>query len=236
MAKSKQRKKANPADNDKLIINRASNMLKNGFQWKVNIQKGSNKCEVISDIYTKTHFIKIPQNDPTNGLNLLHELCHAHLSEHGDPCFLTPIFAIGTKQQDILDITSVLTASCDWFVEEIEYSLARIPFLKEVEWFTDNFKKTMHSIQNKSNQDRFLHAFLIAQAHRYLHTTIPVDGILSEMVSAFLETDPSQPSLKNLLHLVNKLLSIQDKSINRIRGLDFVLDGECYAWKIIPQT
>jgi hypothetical protein len=234
MAKSRPRKKEDPAVKDRLLISQAIKKVQKGLQWVVKTEKGTDRCQIDSDPVDKVHHIKLGKGDPTQGLDLLHELCHASLGEKIHLGFATKIYAAGTEKQQVLEAAAALNVGSDWFIEELEYTLVPEQFLKEVKYFADNLPQFRRRMPRQSIADFLDDAFSMAQAERYLHQSMPVDGAIANMVRALLETDPSQPSIESLVALSNRLLQAQGELIGRILQVEVVLDGQMYAWKFLP--
>jgi len=226
MAKSKQRKKPDPAAEEKEKIHRAINRIRKGLKWQVKIEKSNRNCRILSDHSKRVHNIELGKQDPTHGLDLLHELCHAHLHDHYHPFFSTQIFAIGTEKQQIQDTAPVLNLALDWFVEELEHTLVPQLFEKEVNFFAEKLIQFQYHRHQRSVIENCEEALLIAQSQRYLQLSIPVDGVRSDLVRELLKSDPSQPSIENLITLMNDLLFILRENLGRTIQVETLQDGD----------
>lgn len=232
MAKSRRRKKADHVADEKEATHRAINKIKKGLNWRITIKKGEGRCRILSDQRERVHAIYLGRQDPTNGLDLLHELCHAHFHEHSHPSFSTLIFATGTDKQQYFDTIHAINLARDWFVEDFEHSLVPIPFEREIKDLTANLLQLRYHTHQGGVSYLCEEALLIAQSKRYLQQSIPADGALADMVCTILETDPSQPSIESLVALINKLLHVQKEIVGRTLHVELVYEGECEMWKI----
>ena len=232
MAKSKRRKKVDVAALDTAVVDRAIRKIMKGLQWEVTISEVGTKCDIESDELKKCHHIRLPKHDPYKGLSTLHELCHANLAETVHPLFGAFIFASDSKKELVIASSSALQMAGDWFVDELEHSHAPGPYKKEL---AADFGMVPEILKLQQIDLRALcsTALLIAQSRRYLSFTIEVEGFLAELIHALEETDPSLPTIENLMKLANRLLQVLHEKLGQLIQVECVIDGDINSVKFI---
>ncbi len=185
---------------------------------------------VISDIRNRSHFIFIPdtEHDKGSDLDYLHELGHATLCEKVDPLFATNgQFPELENKRQFLPLLPALGAACDWFVCHWQQVLSPEESHTQIK---ENMP-VVEEVLGKPNLppiEIILDAsLLIAQAILYLDEPIDCDGVLKEIVDAFLSVPPENPSAENCILLVNRLMAAYTDQRARL-----IPDGDFLVWNV----
>lgn len=185
---------------------------------------------IVSDIKSHSHLIFMPEklHNKSSDLDYLHELGHATLCELVHPVFATNgQFAPLVNKKQFLPLLPSLSAASDWFVCHWQHKLIpeemhklieeNIPVVEEVLGMPD--LPPVEIILDAS--------LIIAQAVYYMDEPIECDGVLKNLVDAFLSVSPKHPSAENCVHLVNLLMATY--TVQRAR---LIPDDGVSVWSI----
>ncbi|MBC8018422.1 MAG: hypothetical protein H7X83_07890 [Verrucomicrobia bacterium] len=185
---------------------------------------------VITDVRNRSHLILMPekQHNKSNDLDYLHELGHATLCEKVHPVFATNgQFAPLVNKRQFLPLLPSLNAASDWFVCHWQQEILPAEMHKQIK---DNMPvvEEVLGMPNLPPLDIILDAsLLIAQAVHYLDEPIDCDGVLKNIVDAFLTVPPERPSAENCIILVNRLMAAYTDQRARL-----IPDGNFSVWDV----
>lgn len=186
------------------------------------------------DPVKKRHFFFVSGNGKTDDMDLLVFFCHANLAETVHPLFSSVLAESGDFLPEEVFRKTVWPALCVsrvWFADAMAIKVCPEEGRKRIEGkirFID--KSFPEGFLDGKISDLLEMALVIAQGRAFCGIERKGQGKMEEMVEAFLDTDPLNPSIDALKRLNNDLLAVwspfrADIARNEDLGMEL--------WKII---
>lgn len=182
------------------------------FAWPVEEEFMRDGFEVVTDHTRRKHVVRWPRQsahlEPSFG-RYLHEMGHALLAEKVHPQFSRPYFAKGTDPALKNTYGPLFDAALDWFVQSLLMEVAPGPQGDDID---ARFRQTAHVLRQggalPSVEFVVDSGMALASFRHFRGLEIETQGKLSEVVQAFLRTDPDKPGLFGLQGLVRRLMAV----------------------------
>lgn len=179
------------------------------LRWAVRYTEPGPVCEIVSDVFTRTHEITLVES----GLrphDYLHEIAHARLAEDVSPLMSTALFHPSVYAGIIVPLVGIFRVAMDWFCDELLFAWAPELVRREV-------MAAYSSVHENASGLHYEAALFAAQYIRYVGP-LSVHPRVSGTVGVFISIDPSQPSIEAMERLINGLLA--ERWLYRVRAVE----------------
>ncbi|WP_020677327.1 hypothetical protein [Geopsychrobacter electrodiphilus] len=161
----------------------------------------------------KIHSINLPEDflsscDLLQHYDFFHEILHAYLAEKHHVIFSALDYdeTLSVDLQD--DLIPLLRAANDFYVEDFQCKRFPEIFTFELKSCLRNYKSKGLSKGNCSVTDTYHFGMLASQSERYLGIKIKTRSEGDKIKRIFSKFDPADPSVDNMVKLVNKLIKV----------------------------
>ncbi|HDQ92598.1 MAG TPA: hypothetical protein ENN89_00580 [Synergistetes bacterium] len=183
------------------------------LEWELEeIETGEEIPGISSDPVNKRHSLSLSPDTSKGGMDYLVFLCHASLAEKIHPLFSSLLVESGDILPENVFLETVWPALClsrAWFADAMAYDLcpeegltrtgARIKRIEEL--FPEG--RLDGPVADLAEM-----ALVFAEGSVLCGLNLEFGGKMGEMVAAFSEADPREPTLEALEALNNRLLSV----------------------------
>ncbi|HPD97755.1 MAG TPA: hypothetical protein PLP89_05445 [Synergistales bacterium] len=183
------------------------------LEWELEeIETGDEIPGISSDPVKKRHCLSLSPETSKNGMDYLVFLCHASLAERVHPLFSSLLVESGDLLPENVFLETVWPALClsrIWFADAMAYDLFPDGGLARTEARLRGIEELFPGGRlDGSVSDLAEMALVFAEGNVLCGLKQEFGGKMEEMVAAFSEADPRQPTLDALLSLNNRLLSV----------------------------
>jgi hypothetical protein len=187
--------------------------IKSLLKWETS-EINDQDIRIISDPQQRLHEIHIPADnrDLSFEIEALHEYVHAIHHE-----ILPTVFSISDFISDIpfglstdsVEIKYILCSAQDWYVAGY---IAKVCPSEYVKYIKNSYYEHLEKQANASSESDYVILGLIsAEASKWLGLAVYDDDKVQKYASAFLDSDPGNPTVDHLYALSKRLFEIGNK-------------------------